>query len=121
MRHHKWVTRHRQSRNAVWVAGWLLVLCGWWLSRLPFVAAGLLVLNVYAAGLMAADKRAARRGGPRVPEASLLLSALVGGGAGALLGMLAWRHKTRHALFMTGVPLICAVQIVLIWVCLLNQ
>lgn len=72
---HQWLKAHRQRRNGVWAAGWLLVLCGWWLTRLPLAAAGLLVLNVYAAGLMAADKRSARRGGPRVPEASLLLTA----------------------------------------------
>ncbi|MDA5108387.1 DUF1294 domain-containing protein [Brevibacillus thermoruber] len=118
---HQWLKAHRQRRNGVWAAGWLLVLCGWWLTRLPLVAAGLLVLNVYAAGLMAADKRSARRGGPRVPEASLLLTALLGGGAGALLGMLAWRHKTRHALFMTVVPLCCAFQIVLIVFWLFNR
>ena len=46
-----------------------------------------------------------------VPEARLFLLALLGGGIGGLLGMYAFRHKTRHLHFVIGFPLIAAVQI----------
>ena len=40
-----------------------------------------------------------------------LALALLGGGVGGLLGMYAFRHKTRHLHFVLGFPLIAAVQI----------
>ena len=45
------------------------------------------------------DKRAARSGARRVPERSLLLPVLFGGGAGLLAGMLLFRHKTAKRSF----------------------
>jgi len=60
------------------------------------------------------DKAAARRGARRVPEARLLALALLGGGAGALLGMIWFRHKTRKPRFWcaawAGIALIVAVS-----------
>ena len=53
----------------------------------------------------------------RIPEASLLFLAALGGSPAALLAMYLFRHKTRHKKFRYGVPLILAVQIIL--VCLL--
>jgi uncharacterized membrane protein YsdA (DUF1294 family) len=53
------------------------------------------------------DKRQARRGGRRVPEARLHALALAGGFAGAWLGMLAFRHKTRKLAFR-AVPIVSA-------------
>ena len=61
--------------------------------------------------VMGSDKRRAKRGARRVPEARLFLLALLGGGVGGLLGMYAFRHKTRHLHFALGFPLIAAVQI----------
>lgn len=61
--------------------------------------------------VMGSDKRRARRGARRVPEARLFLLALLGGGVGGLLGMYAFRHKTRHLKFVIGFPLIAAVQL----------
>lgn len=54
------------------------------------------VASLLALLLYAWDKAAARRGGRRVPESPLLLIGLTGGGPGALLGMLLFRHKTRR-------------------------
>ncbi len=45
------------------------------------------------------DKFQAKRGGWRIPEKSLLGLTLFGGGIGALVGMLLFRHKTRKNLF----------------------
>ena len=37
--------------------------------------------------------------------------ALLGGSVGAWLGMVVWRHKTRHAKFRYGIPAILVLQI----------
>lgn len=54
------------------------------------------------------EKHAAAR---RVPERTLFLLALLGGSAGALLGMRVWRHKTLHRSFRIGIPAILLLQI----------
>lgn len=45
------------------------------------------------------DKRLARRGARRVPERTLHALALLGGFAGAWLGMRLFRHKTQKPVF----------------------
>ena len=52
--------------------------------------------------LMGTDKRLAKRGARRVPERTLFLLALLLGAPGGLLGMYAFRHKTRHWYFVLG-------------------
>ena len=59
------------------------------------------------------DKLCARKGWWRVPEKVLLLFAFFGGSLGALLGMRAFRHKTKHRKFTILVPLFLALQIAL--------
>lgn len=71
----------------------------------------LLLVNAAAFVLMLADKYKAKRNLWRIPEATLMLSAVIGGSVGALLGMYTFRHKTRHPKFTVGIPLILAVQI----------
>ena len=68
-------------------------------------------MSVITLFVMGSDKRRAIRGARRVPEARLFLLALLGGGIGGLLGMYAFRHKTRHLHFVIGFPLIAAVHI----------
>ena len=76
-------------------------------SPLPLLAGYLLLVNLWAFGLMAFDKgRARRRGARRIRERTLFLSALLGGGLGACLGMWTFRHKTKHWYFVVGMPLI---------------
>ena len=48
------------------------------------------------------DKLYAKSDHRRVPEKRLFLLALLGGAAGGLLGMYAFRHKTRHRNFIFG-------------------
>ncbi len=64
----------------------------------------ILIVNLAALVLYAADKRRAVRGMWRVPEATLLTVAAVGGSLGALLGMHLCRHKTKHLKFTLLVP-----------------
>ena len=70
-----------------------------------------LALNLLAFGAMFADKRLARAAARRIPERVLLGLALAGGCPGAMLGMFAFRHKTRKPRFYIGLPLILIAQI----------
>ena len=63
--------------------------------------------------LMGVDKWKARRGAWRVKERTFFLLAALGGSPGAILGMWAFRHKTRHWYFKFGLPAIFAAQLAL--------
>lgn len=65
----------------------------------------LLLWNMVVFFLYAMDKYRARHRLWRVPERTLLLCALLGGGIGALAGMLLLRHKTRHHSFRIVLPM----------------
>lgn len=71
----------------------------------------LALINALAFALMLADKRRARKKQWRIPESTLITCALLGGSLGALVGMYAAHHKTRHRKFTVGIPLILAVQL----------
>lgn len=73
----------------------------------------LILVNAVAFVLMLADKHKAKKGAWRIPEATLIGSALLGGSIGAIAGMNLFRHKTKHPKFFIGLPLILALQIVL--------
>lgn len=73
----------------------------------------LIIINASAFLLMLIDKQKARRGIWRIPETTLLASAILGGSIGALAGMYCFRHKTRHLKFTLGIPLILTAQIAL--------
>lgn len=75
----------------------------------------LLAVNILAFGLFGIDKQKARRNLWRIPEKTLLLSAFIGGSAGAILGMQFFHHKTRKPKFAIGVPMILVVEIALVW------
>ena len=64
-------------------------------SPAGLIAGYLLAVNLWAFGLMWLDKRRAKRkGARRIRERTLFLSALLGGSAGAVLGMWTFRHST---------------------------
>ena len=78
--------------------------------------AWLAAVNVLAFVLFGLDKWFAVRGMWRISERTLFTVALLGGTAGALLGMSAFRHKTRHKIFTLGMPAILLLQSALgIW------
>lgn len=70
------------------------------------------VMSVIAFLMYGADKMFAVKDMRRISEAVLLLIALVGGSIGALLGMIVFRHKTRHLKFQIGVPVILVCQLI---------
>ena len=85
---------------------------------LKIICAWCLLWSIAAFITMGADKRKARNGRWRVPEATLFLLALLGGALGATLGMHLFHHKTKHWYFRWGLPLILLVQIALaVWAC----
>ena len=71
----------------------------------------LFLINAAAVLLMLADKQRARKKRWRIPESLLLGTALLGGSVGAVLGMLAFSHKTKHRKFCIGLPVILGVQL----------
>ena len=77
-------------------------------SILLFFIIGINVITFMVYGI---DKLKAKKGKWRIPEATLLLLAIVGGSIGAWIGMKVWHHKTMHKKFKYGVPLILMIQI----------
>ena len=73
----------------------------------------LAAVNLLAFALYGVDKVKAKKGAWRIPEATLLLVALLGGSVGALLRMEVFRHKTRHLKFRILVPLFLILHIAL--------
>ena len=70
----------------------------------------LFIINIIGFALMGIDKKRAVRGAWRISEASLFLTAFLGGALGCTLGMRHFRHKTRHWYFKYGMPAIFAAQ-----------
>ena len=74
----------------------------------------LLIINAAALMLMLADKINAKKNLWRIPEATLMGVAALGGSLGALLGMQLFRHKTKHVKFFVGIPVLLALHIALL-------
>ena len=70
----------------------------------------LALMNLAAFAAMGVDKGRARRGRWRVSEKALFLPALLGGALGGVLGMRAFRHKTRRWYFRFGFPALLVLQ-----------
>lgn len=71
----------------------------------------LVLVNAAACLLMLTDKWKAKRGAWRIPEATLLGIAAIGGSVGAITGMYLFRHKTKHPKFFIGLPAILVLQV----------
>lgn len=70
-------------------------------------------VNLLAFILFGIDKYKARKSRWRKSENTLLAVAVAGGSVGALMGIKLWHHKTRHAKFYIGVPVILLLQLLL--------
>ena len=62
-------------------------------------AAYLVLINAVGFVLMGVDKKRAIRGAWRISEATLFLTAFLGGALGCTLGMRHFRHKTKYWYF----------------------
>ena len=70
------------------------------------------VINVIAFLMYGLDKQKAKRRQWRIPEATLLGVAVIGGSIGAFLGMQVFHHKTKKPKFYIGVPVIFILQVI---------
>lgn len=75
----------------------------------------LLVVNLAGYALFGVDKRRAIRHQWRIPETDLLLTAVLGGSLGCIIGMLSFHHKTLHPKFRYGLPIILILQVIFIF------
>ena len=71
-------------------------------------------INIITFFVMWLDKRKAKKGKWRIPENTLLLLVLLGGGIGGIAGMYTFRHKTQKMKFVIGFPVILICEIILI-------
>jgi uncharacterized membrane protein YsdA (DUF1294 family) len=78
---------------------------------IPYVLGFYALASVIGFFLYGFDKRRARLGGSRVPEARLHLVELLGGWPGALAGQRVFRHKTRKTSFRLVFWLIVLVHV----------
>ena len=70
-----------------------------------FLLLYLIILNLLGFILYGVDKAKSKGRSRRIPERTLLWVARLGGGVGCWLGMMLFRHKTKHTRFMVLVPL----------------
>ena len=73
----------------------------------------LFLINALGFALMLTDKRKAQKNRWRIPEATLITVAVLGGSLGSITGMRLFRHKTRHSKFTLGLPIIFTMQVIL--------
>ena len=73
----------------------------------------LLTVNALGFVLMLADKYKAKKNLWRIPEATLMTVAALGGSIGSLIGMYTVRHKVRKPKFYLGIPAILIAQFAL--------
>lgn len=71
----------------------------------------LLIINAVGFLFMFIDKQKAKKKKWRIPEATLMGFAAIGGSIGALMGMYTFRHKTLHKKFTIGIPAILILQV----------
>ncbi len=81
-------------------------LIGQFFLEYPLIPiAVLLVMNLVTLIAYVSDKKKAKAGKWRTPEATLVGLAWAFGSIGALVGMYGFRHKTKHTKFILLVPL----------------
>lgn len=74
----------------------------------------LVITNLICFLLMRHDKKLAKKGGRRIPERTLFISAGCFGAIGGCVAMYLLRHKTKHWTFKTFFPLMAILQAVII-------
>lgn len=74
----------------------------------------LIIINAVGLLVMLTDKKKAQKKHWRISESAIFSVAAIGGSVGILVGMQLFRHKTKHDSFTVGIPIILAVQIILV-------
>lgn len=86
---------------------------------MKYIIIYLICVNVAAFCMYGIDKYKATHNKWRISEATLIMSAVIGGSIGALVGMRVFHHKTQKKKFSIGVPAILVLQIVAVVVILI--
>lgn len=81
----------------------------------------LAAVNTAAFLLMGIDKHKAVKHRWRISEKGLFLFSLIGGSLGGFLGMIVFRHKTRHWYFRFGLPMLLIVQSIVLAFCVCRR
>ena len=66
----------------------------------------LIVINILGFLVMGLDKHKAKMADRRIPENTLFMFTILGGGVGTIAGMYVFHHKTKKMKFKVGMPLI---------------
>ena len=74
----------------------------------------LVIINILGFLIMGIDKWKAKRGSWRIPENTLFMFAILGGGIGTIAGMYTFRHKTKKLKFTVGMPVIFILEVLLV-------
>ena len=72
------------------------------------------IINILGLLAMGLDKLKAKHGSWRIPENTLFMFTILGGGIGTIAGIYLFRHKTRKLKFTIGMPLILILEIIII-------
>ena len=88
---------------------------------LKYVIIYLLAINLIGFLAMFIDKQKAKKGAWRIPEKSLFILTLIGGGVGTIAGMYTFRHKTKKLYFTIGFPVILITEIALVIYWIVNS
>ncbi|MBQ3593452.1 MAG: DUF1294 domain-containing protein [Clostridia bacterium] len=75
----------------------------------------ILIINAVAFVTAGIDKYLAKKNKRRISESTLFTIALAGGAVGEYVSMKLFHHKTLHKRFMIGLPVIIAVQLILLY------
>ena len=79
-----------------------------------FIIGIFILWNIVTFSLMGIDKKKARKNQYRIPEKTLIVSAIVFGALGATFGMKIFRHKTKHWYFKYGFPFLLVIQLAIL-------
>lgn len=77
----------------------------------------LIIINIIGLLIMLIDKKKAINSKWRIPEKTIFIVTMLGGGIGTIIGMYKFRHKTKKLKFTIGLPVITLSEIALIiWI-----
>ena len=88
---------------------YILSLINW-----KYVLIYVLVINVIGFLAMGIDKLKAKKDWWRIPEGTLMMLCLLGGGIGTICGMYKFRHKSKNLKFTVGMPTILILEIAIV-------
>lgn len=81
---------------------------------MQYILIWLIIISLFSVIITVYDKIAAKSKMRRIAEKTLYLISLSGGAVAMFITMLIIHHKTRHAKFMLGLPIIILIHIIII-------